>query len=142
MQLVNNSTIQSRPDELIAPQPNGCSCSNCGWSGPISECETEMESEAREYPNYLVHLCPKCGDGGCIDDYWYASELTAKRTPVIVPGTRLFSSRHKREIIVDIVYSKSLVGRSLRKDGTPSLVEVIVAKKEVVAQRLSLLDEC
>lgn len=51
-----------------------CKCSNCGWEGFCHECETEWESEGWEYPSYQVHLCPKCDDGGCIDDYWYSDD--------------------------------------------------------------------
>ena len=59
--------------------PDMCGCSECGWSGKISECEWEMESEGWEYPPYRVDYCPKCEDGGCIDDYyneeWYKESL-------------------------------------------------------------------
>ena len=47
-----------------------CSCSECGWKGKCADCETGMESEGGAYLEYPVHICPKCEDGGCIDDYW------------------------------------------------------------------------
>lgn len=52
-----------------------CRCSNCGWSGKTSDCETEMESDGWEMPSYQIHLCPKCEDGGCVDDYFYSEQL-------------------------------------------------------------------
>lgn len=50
------------------PKPNLAMCSECGWEGPIEECGTETEGDW-ECGYYDVHLCPKCEDGGCIDDY-------------------------------------------------------------------------
>ena len=61
-----------------APLMDMCGCSNCGWKGKTSVCETEMESDGWEYPQYEIHLCPVCGGGGCIDDYWYSDELIAE----------------------------------------------------------------
>ena len=37
-----------------------CRCSNCGWSGKVSDCGTEMESD------------------GCVDDFWYSDEELQK----------------------------------------------------------------
>jgi len=51
-----------------------CRCGNCGWVGKCSDCETEWESDGWEMPEYQIHLCPNCEDGGCIDDYWYSDE--------------------------------------------------------------------
>ena len=55
-----------------------CGCSECGWKGKCSDCETEWESDGWENPQYEIHLCPVCEDGRCIDDYWYSDELTEK----------------------------------------------------------------
>ena len=52
-----------------------CSCSNCGWKGKVSDCESEWESDGWEYPEYLIELCPKCEDGGLIEDYWYSPKM-------------------------------------------------------------------
>ncbi|EPR43160.1 hypothetical protein dsx2_2520 [Desulfovibrio sp. X2] len=53
-------------------------------------------------------------------------------------GDRIYSSRHTSgEILVDIAGSKVLLGRVIRKDGTPGR-EVIVPREAVVAQRLLL----
>jgi len=51
-----------------------CKCGNCGWEGKCSDCETDWESDGWEMPQYQIHLCPNCEDGGCIDDYWYSEE--------------------------------------------------------------------
>ena len=52
-----------------------CRCSNCGWEGKCSDCETDWESDGREMPQYMIHLCPQCEDGGCIVNYWYSEDL-------------------------------------------------------------------
>lgn len=44
-------------------------CSQCGWRGNVSECDTDMEQDGWEGTPYMIHLCPRCEDGGCIDDY-------------------------------------------------------------------------
>ena len=60
------------------PACDMCKCSVCGWEGKIQDCESEVESNGWEYPDYLIDLCPECPDGGCIDDYWYSRELWEK----------------------------------------------------------------
>lgn len=55
------------------PKADMCSCSNCGWKGQCSDCETEWESDGWEYPKYQIHLCPVCEDGGDIDNYWFST---------------------------------------------------------------------
>ena len=55
-------------------EANVCRCSNCAWEGLVSDCEEEQEQDGWEGPTYTIHLCPKCEDGGCIDDYWYSAE--------------------------------------------------------------------
>lgn len=61
------------------PEPTAdiAKCSSCGWSGHVSECEMDSEGDW-ESGYYDIHLCPKCDDGGCIDDYDYSDEQ-AKR---------------------------------------------------------------
>ena len=48
-------------------------CSKCSWRGPVSECDTEQDGDW-ETGYYTQPLCPKCPDGGCIDDYDYSPE--------------------------------------------------------------------
>lgn len=64
--LLSKFLIRHRKD----PEPIAdiSKCSECGWKGPISECETEEEGDW-ETGYYDVHVCPKCEDGGCVDDY-------------------------------------------------------------------------
>lgn len=50
------------------PTPNIAICSQCGWQGSVSKCEQDQEGDW-ENGYYMIHLCPKCEDGGCIDDY-------------------------------------------------------------------------
>jgi len=52
------------------PLPDIAIC-RCGWRGPISECDTNLDySEGDWECGYrIVHLCPKCEDGGSIDNY-------------------------------------------------------------------------
>ncbi len=38
-----------------------CEDPGCDWKGILSDCETEMDSEGWEYPEYEVLVCPKCG---------------------------------------------------------------------------------
>lgn len=54
-------------------------CSDCGWTGPISECEMYEDSEGWEYPNsrYTVICCPLCAlyeSEGCIEYTWSSIE--------------------------------------------------------------------
>jgi hypothetical protein len=56
------------------PKADMCKCSICNWKGKTSDCETEWESEGWEYPEYQIHICPKCKDGGCIDNYWFSTK--------------------------------------------------------------------
>lgn len=65
-------------DEDIEPMPDIATCAECNWHGPVSECPTGMESEGWEHPKYLIHYCPKCEDGGLIDDYIMSPEQSKK----------------------------------------------------------------
>ncbi len=48
------------------------------------------------------------------------------------PGARIISRAHRcGEIHVDIVGSKTLIGRVIKKDGTPSQQEVVVSIADV-----------
>ncbi|OIO03128.1 MAG: hypothetical protein AUJ49_04835 [Desulfovibrionaceae bacterium CG1_02_65_16] len=50
----------------------------------------------------------------------------------ITAGDRIFSRRHKSgEIQVDVAGSKTLIGRIIRKDGTPGAREVVVDVADV-----------
>lgn len=59
------------------PKPDIACCSNCGGRFPVSECPTEEEGDW-ETGYYLTHVCPKCDDGGCVDDYCMTSECAEK----------------------------------------------------------------
>lgn len=55
------------------PLPDKAICSACGWKGSVSKCETELEGDW-ENGYYKIHLCLKCEDGGCIDDYDFSNK--------------------------------------------------------------------
>ena len=59
--------INAEPKEDIAR------CTNCNWSGNVLECELDQEGDW-ESGYYDIHLCPKCEDGGCVDDYSMSEE--------------------------------------------------------------------
>ena len=59
--------LQQEPDADIA------TCSACGWSGAFDNLDTEQEGDF-ENGYHDVHLCPKCPDGGCIDNYSMSKE--------------------------------------------------------------------
>ena len=61
------------------PLPDIAICSECGWRGPSSECETEEDGDW-ETGYYDVHVCPKCEDGGCTDNYDMSPEQLKNRT--------------------------------------------------------------
>ena len=50
------------------PTPDISICANCGWKGNVSECELDQDGDW-ETGYYIIHLCPVCEDGGCVDDY-------------------------------------------------------------------------
>jgi len=57
----------------VEPFPDIAICSVCGWRGNVSKCEKGQDGD-RESGYYPIHLCPKCDDGGCIDDYDMSKE--------------------------------------------------------------------
>ena len=67
--------LLSLNNKQIAPPADMCGCSNCGWKGKCSDCETDWENDGWETPEYQIHLCPRCEDGGCIDNYWYSDDV-------------------------------------------------------------------
>ena len=62
-----------KDDDIGEPQPDLACCSDCGGSFPVSECPTETEGDW-DTGYYEVHVCPKCEDGGHIDDYGMTPE--------------------------------------------------------------------
>ena len=55
-------------DKTKEPKPDIAICSICGWRGDVSEC-IKGEDGDWESGYYEIDECPKCEDGGCIDDY-------------------------------------------------------------------------
>lgn len=58
LELVDDDEDNRLPDDC----PCHCEDDECGWNGTISDCETAMDSEGWEYPEYEVLVCPKCGE--------------------------------------------------------------------------------
>jgi len=56
------------PEKDAEPKPDIAKCSICGWKGSVDDCETGREGDW-ESGYYDIDLCPKCEDGGCVDDY-------------------------------------------------------------------------
>jgi hypothetical protein len=52
----------------LEPNPDIAKCSYCGWKGNVNECIKGEEGDW-ETGYYKIDECPKCEDGGCIDDY-------------------------------------------------------------------------
>jgi hypothetical protein len=53
--------------------PDMCRCSDCGKKFKIRNLKTEQDGDWESgYYNFFV--CPKCPDGGCIDDYWESAQ--------------------------------------------------------------------
>lgn len=59
------------------PEPDIAICSECNWRGPCVDCPTEEEG-TWETGYFDAHVCPKCPDGGCVDDYDYSPEQLKK----------------------------------------------------------------
>ncbi|MBD3263400.1 hypothetical protein GF374_03405 [Candidatus Woesearchaeota archaeon] len=49
------------------PRPDIAVCV-CGWRGSVKDCEKAQEGNW-EHGYYIIHLCPRCEDGGDIIDY-------------------------------------------------------------------------
>ncbi len=52
--------LEIQKPEFTLPDDTPVTCCECDWKGIISDCETEMDSEGWEYPEYEVLVCPKC----------------------------------------------------------------------------------
>jgi len=65
---LNNLRTKENDEEV----ENICECGDCRKIYRVSDLASETESESWEMPQtYTVHFCPKCEDGGHIEDYWY-----------------------------------------------------------------------
>ena len=67
--------LLKRLKEKISTKPLAdiARCSECGWEGNVSECIKGEEGDW-ESGYYEIDECPKCEDGGCIDDYDYSED--------------------------------------------------------------------
>lgn len=55
------------------PEPDIAKCSKCGYEASITSFDRETEGDW-ENGYYDIDLCPKCDDGGCVDDYSMSEE--------------------------------------------------------------------
>ena len=72
------------------PKPDIAICSDCGWRGPVEECLKGQDGDW-ESGYFEIDECPKCDNGGCIEDYdmtperleeynkWYDRKMKKKR---------------------------------------------------------------
>lgn len=67
----NYFNLNEELNKNVEPQPDIAICSICGWKGSINLCHIDEEGDF-ETGYYLIHLCPVCEDGGCIDNYEYS----------------------------------------------------------------------
>ncbi len=72
--LLKNIKIEKTNSE---PKPDIAKCSKCGWKGPIEKCEIGTDGDW-ESGYFEIDLCPKCSDGGCIDDYDFSNKQWKK----------------------------------------------------------------
>ncbi len=54
--------LEETNNKIKAPDNAKVFCEECDWKGILSDCETAMDSEGWEYPEYEVIVCPKCGE--------------------------------------------------------------------------------
>jgi len=52
----------------VEPLPDIAICCICGWRGPVEQCGQDEDGDW-ENGYYQIDTCPRCEDGGCIDDY-------------------------------------------------------------------------
>ena len=76
---------KSMPEEFSAieetdvePQPDIAICAVCETRTPVSECPQEIDGDW-ESGYCMIHVCPVCADGGCIDDYGMSEQQLDKR---------------------------------------------------------------
>lgn len=62
--------------DLAEIRPDLCKCSTCGTTYKISECNSVTDHHnGWELPVTTELECPKCSDGGCIEDYFFSEEF-------------------------------------------------------------------
>ena len=54
--------LKKKKDKFTIPGYAIATCQECDWKGKVEDCNTEMDSEGWEYPEYEVLVCPKCGE--------------------------------------------------------------------------------
>ena len=52
-------------------------CSECGWTGKLSDCIKEEEGNY-DTGYYWAVYCPVCEDGGCIENFYPSAESLAE----------------------------------------------------------------
>jgi hypothetical protein len=60
--------FKTRSRNPVVREPMIGRCSECKFEAPVEDFDTEQEGDW-EYGYYDIHICPKCEDGGCVDDY-------------------------------------------------------------------------
>lgn len=119
-------------------KPDYCKCSKCGWSGDVAECATEMEQDGWENPPYVVHLCPKCEDGGCIDDYFPAPTIIERleEKSLILQATGAIIASNLDSFESDAKEMLSLINTNLVTDEDFAIAKKHVDLCSLIEQRI------
>ena len=57
------------------PEPDMCKCSECGGTFKVADCEQDHDHhDGWEMPAYTEIYCPKCEEGGCVDDFFFSED--------------------------------------------------------------------
>lgn len=67
LRFVNKDAL-SKVDLDAEPKVDIAICSECGWRGSVNDCIKGQDGDW-ESGYYEVDFCPKCAEGGCVDDY-------------------------------------------------------------------------
>jgi hypothetical protein len=89
-------------------KPNAGICDGCGYEPFLYECTTEVESDGWEYPDYIVDICPKCGES--LNHYFYKDPI---KTKLIVGYSTNRDERFIKKFNKEIIKSSGL---SQKKD--------------------------
>lgn len=74
-------------------------CSVCGTRWPVSVLIQDYgHHDGWELPAYLIHECPKCPDGGCVDDYDGLNHLEASIKRWVQEGLTIIQIQHALEV--------------------------------------------
>jgi len=79
-ELLDSPKIKVKKTKNAEPQPDLGYCSVCGRWFKLSKLIQEWENDGSDCGGryYLIDTCPKCKDGGCIEEYTYSVKQQRK----------------------------------------------------------------